>query len=186
MHHQPNELEGLISENHLAKALITCHARMFRRQDEHASYSIAWAANLDDATLLATCRALSGSSLGRLFELTADELLNHLIDAFEYGLDQLTCERDILSTLISTLGVYGAIHRLQCLTELPSAPKPPHISHCAQRAKRYAMSIHQELTQRLNASSSLTDLLAKLGKGVKSLGREGGLTVDAAFAEAEE
>ena len=151
---QPSTLDGLVSENHLAKALITCHARLFRQPDEHASYSIAWAANLDDATLLATCRAVAGSNLGRLFEVTADELLKHLIDAFEYDLNQNASERDILSKRISTLGIYGALHRLHCLTKLPSAPKPPHVIQCAQRARKYAMSIQQEISQRLTAVST--------------------------------
>lgn len=151
MRDQQPTLESLVSENHLANALITCHARMFHQQDKTTRLYIAWAANLDDATLLGACRTIFGSRLGQLLEETADELLNHLIDSFEIHLDQSTSEHDILLFLIDTFGVYGAIHRLRCLTELPTAPKLPHIDHCVRRAKRYATSIQQELARRLAA-----------------------------------
>ena len=151
MRDQQSALQSLVSVNHLADALIICYARMVHPQDKTARLYIAWAANMDDATLLDACRTVFGSRLGILLEETANELLNQLIDSFEIHLDQSTSEHDILLFLIDTFSVYGSIHRLQCLTELPAAPKLPHIDHCVRRAKRYAMSIQQELTHRLAA-----------------------------------
>ena len=151
MRDQQPALESLVSENHLANALITCHARMFHQQDKTAKLYIAWAANLDDASLLDACRTVFGSRLVPLLEETANELLNHLIESFEIQLDQSTSEQDMLLFLIDTFSVYGAIHRLQCLAELPTAPKLPHLDHCVRRAQRYATSIQQELTRRLAA-----------------------------------